>query len=216
MQCHANKESCWQTHLPDVGRLFVIVTLFCFSLSAQAEPEQSDNARQSSEKKDYLITQSAGYVGFIALGMGRDYGNHSVNLQLGYVPEKAGGNEIWQGTLKYEWHFMKKSRLVEKSAISVDPVYIGMSFIYSSHDELFLDEPAQYPEGYYPPTAIHSTFNIGTAMQYGKVSFFIEYAALDIGLINYIQHPKFFADNYEYFGLQGIGSLAIGMKVDLE
>lgn len=164
-----------------------------------------------------MILQSAGYLGFIAVGVGSDFGRHKINMLIGYVPEDVGGVEIWQYNLKYDWHPLQTiSYGGPQENILLDPFYAGISVIYSAHDDLFVDEPEQYPSGYYPPTALRYTLNIGASLQYGRHTYFIEYTALDIGLIAYIKNPEFFINNYDFLGLNAIGSLAIGVKFEFK
>lgn len=204
-------------------RVKLITVMLMFTVShieitqASASPETTDTDL-TKPHQNYLVVQSAGYLGFIAAGMGRDYQGHTISALLGYVPEGIGGVEIWQLSLKYEWHpFTDIPIYNQNQSIRLDPFYIGMSLIYGMHTDLFIDEPSQYPDGYYPPTALRSTLNMGVALLYGKqYTLFLEYAALDTGLVAYVRHSDFFVDNYEYLGLEGIGSLAIGIKIKLE
>lgn len=184
---------------------------------AVASPQLMEEER-TDPGKNYLVAQSAGYLGFIAVGVGRDVQGHTLSALLGYVPEGLGGTEIWQLSLKYEWHPFTAITLFEQPEhIKLNPLYVGMSLIYGIHTDLFVDEPGQYPDGYYPPTAFRSTLNIGLSLLYRKqYTVFIEYAALDTGLAAYVRHTEFFIDNYDYLGLEGIGSLAIGIKIKLE
>lgn len=196
------------------GMLAIFILLFLHPDIATADAPIQD---KKELKPDYVILQSAGYLGFVAMGVGKSFGRHKVNMLLGYVPEDVGGVEIWQYGFKYEWHPSKDIPLgIPEENIRLDPFYIGMSIIYGYHDDLFVNEPSQYPSGYYPPTAFHVTFNIGASLQHWGHTFFLEYTALDVGLVSYIKHQEFFADNYDYFGLEGIGSLAIGVKFNFE
>ncbi len=196
------------------GMLTTFVLLF-----SQPDIAMADALTQDKEKlkPDYLIVQSAGYLGFIAIGLGKGFGRHKVNMLIGYTPEDVGGIEIWQYNFKYEWHPLKGIPLrVPEKNIRLDPFYIGVSVIYGHHDGLFVNEPSQYPDGYYPPSAFHVTFNIGASLQHRGHRLFLEYTALDVGLVSYIKHQEFFSDNYDYLGLEGIGSLAIGVKFNFE
>ena len=197
----------------------MLVTLALLSLDPQMAMASAlhEEEKRKSRLIDYMVLQSAGYHGFIALGVGMDFERHKINMLIGYVPEDIGGFEIWQYNFKYDWHPFQAIQLeTPYENISIDPYYIGMSIIYSDHDDLFLEPPEQYPSGYYQPTALRYTLNVGASLQHGRHTFFIEYSILDINLVTFIKHPKFFTDNYDYFGLEGLGSLAIGVKFEFE
>ena len=189
------------------------ILLFSHSGVATSEEEK----KRKSQLIDNMVLQSGGYLGFVAIGMGMDFERHKVNMLIGYVPESIGGVEIMQLDFKYDWHPFQAIQLeTPYENFSIDPYYIGMSIIYGDHDDLFLELPDQYPSGYYQPTALRYALNVGTSLRHGRHTFFIEYSILDINLITFIKHPKFFIDNYDYFGLEGLGSLAIGVKYHFE
>lgn len=182
------------------------------SFQQKAEGEKIDPGSQY-----HAVFQTAGYLGYIAAGVGRDFKNHDVNLLIGYVPEHIGGQEIWQLALKYAWHpFEGFGHTSVQGEHSVwDPFYLGLSVIYGHHSELFVTPPDQYPDNYYPSTAFRFTLNVGTSLNFKSSTIFLEFSALDLGLIAYLENPEFFNENYDYLGLEGIGSLAIGFKIHL-
>jgi len=195
------------------GTLVICTLLYLLPRILMAGVPPQDKEQQKSFPKYYLILQSAGYLGFVTAGIGRDSGRHQINLLLGYVPEEVSGVEIWQLSFKYDWHPSQDISLgAPEGNIRLEPFYIGISAIYGYHENLFTDEPDQYPNGYYPSTSLHYTLNIGAALKYGRHTFFLEYTALDAGIVAYIKNPEFFRDNYDYLGLEGIGSMAIGFK----
>jgi len=197
--------------------MFMLTSTGVGASSAGTSPQVAEGERDAPHH-NYIVAQSAGYVGFIAVGMGRDFQRHTISALLGYVPEEIGGVELWQLSLKYEWHPFAAIPLDDPSNnIKLNPFYIGTSLIYGRHTNLFVNEPGQYPDGYYGPTALRSTLNMGLSLLYGKkYTLFIEYAALDTGVVAYVRHPEFFMDNYDFLGLEGIGSLAVGIKLKLE
>ena len=199
-------------HISSMLVTFILLFLYLGMATAGTSSEEVE-----SRLIDYTVLQSAGYLGFIAVGVGKDFGRHKINMLIGYVPEDVGGVEVWQYNLKYDWHPFQAIQLeTPYENIWIDPYYIGMSIIYGDHDDLFLELPEQYPSGYYPPTALRYTLNVGASLQHGRHTFFIEYSILDVNLVTFIKHPKFFTDNYDYFGLEGLGSLAIGVKFEFE
>lgn len=200
-----------------ISRLLVTFTLLFFNSAITMAETAASGEKPKSRQIDYTVLQSGGYLGYIAAGVGKDFGSHKLNLLIGYVPKSIGGVEIWQLDFKYDWHPSQAILLgTEKNNIWLDPFYIGISVIYGAHNDLFLYEPDHYPEGYYPSTALRYTLNFGASLKYDRHLFFIEYNILDVGLVAYIKNPKFFTDNYDYLGLEGIGSLAIGVKVEFD
>ena len=197
--------------------LVTFTLLFLLPEMATAGESSEEEERRKSRLIDYVVLQSGGDLGFIAVGVGKDFGRHKINMLICYVPEDVGGVEIWQFDFKYDWHPLQAIPFGStQENIRLDPFYIGISVIYGAHDDLFLREPEQYPTGYYPPTALRFTLNFGASLQYVRHTFFLEYSALDVGLIAYRKHPEFFIDNYDYLGLEGIGSLAICVKFEFE
>lgn len=200
-----------------ISSMLVTFTLLSLHPQMATAGALSEEESRKSRLIDYMVLQSGGYLGFIAVGVGKDFGRHKINMLIGYVPEDVGGVEVWQFDFKYDWHPSQAIPFGDpQENIRLDPFYIGISVIYGAHNDLFLDEPEQYPTGYYPPTALRFSLNIGASLQYGRHTFFLEYSALDVGLIAYRKHPEFFIDNYDYLGLEGIGSLAIGVKFEFE
>lgn len=196
--------------------LMTLILLLLCSGIATADAS-SEKEKQKPRLIDYLIVQSAGYLGFVAVGVGKNLGNHKVNILVGYVPENFGGVGLWQFNFKYDWHPSQAIPLgAPQENIRLDPFYIGLSVIYGVHDDLFVNLPPQYPAGYYPATARHYTLNIGASIQYSSHTFFLEYTALGVGLITYKRNPEYFLNNYDYLGLESIGSLAIGVKFEFQ
>ena len=216
---HHRHQTTWSARIV-TSMIFCTLSVTCLVISKAclSSPQEADESKETRIPNNYFVAQTAGYLGFIAMGMGRDYQRHTISALLGYVPEGIGGVEIWQLSLKYEWHPFTAIPLEDqRNNTKLNPFYIGMSLIYGMHNDLFVDEPGQYPDGYYPPTALRSTLNMGVSLIYGKkYTLFVEYAALDTGLVAYVKHPEFFMDNYDFFGLEGIGSLAVGIKIKFE
>lgn len=173
--------------------------------------------KKSRLKPDSLVLQTAGFVGFVAAGPGwKLTDTQELILLIGYLPKSVGGVELWQATIKYEWHPFSDINIESPNGqgSKFNPLHLGFSAIYGYHKNLFITLPSQYPSDYYPPTAFRFTFNIGTSVKTGSLTTFLEFSALDVGLDAYFHDQGFFRENYNYWGLEGIGSLAFGTKVD--
>lgn len=89
---------------------------------------------------------------------------------------------------------------------------MGFSSIYGDNDHLFVIQPDVYPDHYYGATAFRLTLNFGTGFRLGDVDIEVEYSALDIGLDAYVTSPEFMKEHYDYYGLEGVGSLGVIIK----
>lgn len=166
---------------------------------------------------DSAVFQTAGFAGQIAAGAGWKLTEaQELILLIGYLSKEIGGVELWQAVLKYEWHPFSDigAGSANDNNLRISPLHLGLSAIYGRHKDLFLRLPEQYPRGYYSPTALRFTLNVGTSIKVKHLTFFMEYSALDVGADAYFREPRFFLENYNYWGLEGIGSLGFGIKVN--
>lgn len=156
---------------------------------------------------DYVSTQSGGYVGYLSAGAGYWLSaKWDTEFLLGYVPESEGGEEIWQATWKNSIHPFKYrfgGRGKNRKEISVP--YIGAAIIYGFDDDLFFEPPGRYPEGYYPPTAIHTVLSFGASARLRSHGVFVEGAVLDAGLRAYFR-------NFDHLSIRDVMSLAAGYR----
>jgi len=167
----------------------------------------------------HVVVESAGYVGLIAAGPGWHLSpKWDFAMLAGYVPDYLTGEEIWQVTLKLDWHpqaTLQRNR--DRPRRDRDGLYMGISLIYGHSDALFVELPEQYPEDYYGPTAFRATFNVGFATPVWADDFaFVEFTMLDAGLAAYVKNPEFYREHYAFLGLEGIGSLALGIRHALD
>jgi len=193
----------------DTARLALLVWSALLILPARALPAEGVLGT------DYAVVQTAGFVGFVAAGVGWELGpNHEINTLLGYVPESITGFELWQLTGKYEYHPFAREGFGAGGRTKASPLYLGFSLIYGHSPRLhFGDLPEEYPNpNYYPETAFRCTLNVGTAFPLGGMTAYAEYDALCIGVIAYYRAPRWFQEHYRAYGLEGIGSLAFGLK----
>lgn len=161
----------------------------------------------ADEKKwyvpDLIISQTAGYVGYVSLGAGYFLTKRwETDLLFGYVPEFIGGDDIYQISWKNSLHPFGLKRYGD---FRYSPIYIGITTIYGLDDDLHVVLPKRYPRGYYPPTALHLAVNLGAEARYHKHGIFIEISALDTGIEAYANNPGFFS-------LSDITTLAFGYK----
>lgn len=166
------------------------------------------------------VLQTGAYAGLISPGISfRFFKRNELSLLGGFIPKKIDGERLLEANLKYQIEPFNNIhvRLRNGEAIAINPIHLGAGVIYGIHKNLFYNQPAQYPEGYYMPTALRFTFNVGTSVSYRRVTLYVDYSALDTGAESYFwdKNGKFFRDNYGAFGLAGIGTLGFGAKFNL-
>jgi len=165
---------------------------------------------------DNLIIQTAGYVGFIAIGLGWGVTKNSqFSLLAGYVPKSVAGIELWQLSAKFDWYVFEKS-IINMSVKSIHwhPFYLGLGLTYGIHDDLWVQLPDRYPDEYYQPTAFRFLLNFGSKFSLRHYDVIFGYSLFDIEVFEYINSHEFYRKNYSFFGLAGIGSLSLAIELD--
>lgn len=158
---------------------------------------------------DFIEAQSGGYVGYVSAGFGYQLSRRwDTGLLFGYVPECAGGEDLYQISWKNGLHPFKydfrndRKKTVGELSIS----YIAVTLIYGFDDDLFLDLPDRYPRGYYPPTALHLALGLGAGIRYRSHGLFFEASALDSGI-------RAFFYNLGFYSLGDIATFAVGYRL---
>ena len=141
--------------------IFFIISINLFSQS------RIDSVRTNRFIPDYVVTQFAGNIGYLSVGVGYDLFNNFIKAELiyGYVPEKYSVNEIHTISLKTIFPLFKK----EIYGFEISP-YLGLTTSLELGDNSFIILPDYYPDGYYATNAFHFTFlggvNIHTKLSY--------------------------------------------------
>lgn len=184
-------------------------------LATAADTE--DKAR-SGWLPDFVTLQTAGFAGLAAGGAGYDLGrNHSLSLLLGYVPSGIAVEELWQLSLKYEYRAMDPVALGGDGEQPMHwfPLHLGAGLLHGNHPDLFVELPDRYPSGYYPPTGLLVTLTLGSSLRIGPNRLFLEFTTLQPYLRRYLENQGFYKKHYRFQGLEGIGSLALGLSIEL-
>ena len=87
-----------------ISSMMVTFTLLSLHPQMATADALSEEESRKSRLIDYMVLQSGGYLGYIAVGMGKDFGQHKIGMLIGYIPENVGGVELWQFNFKYDWH----------------------------------------------------------------------------------------------------------------
>lgn len=104
---------------------------------------------------DYVKIQTGGFLGAFQLAVGYAIWKDRFNvaIQYGYSPR-------WNGTPPY--HLFAGSLTIRPIRIDagprlfVVPAYIGGGAMFASGPNIFIEQPAVYPSGYYAPTAVQA------------------------------------------------------------
>jgi len=142
----------------------------------------------------YTKAQFAGNIGLFSVGIGNEFFNKklSVDLNYGYTPKNINGALIHTIAIKPAFH----SREFTISGIKAD-CYIGTAVNYNITSNTFHRLPDYYPDGYYVPNAFHSNPFVGTRIKIpGKIrvlrnlSLYAELGSVDYKIWYYIKNKK--------------------------
>ncbi len=165
------------------------------------------------------IFQYAGNMGLFSVGMGWDYGRHKqweTNLLFGFLPKYRSGNNKITMTLKQNfipWSF----RLNDLWA--VEPLSCGLYMNTVFGSEFWNDEPARYPDDYYPflNTKVRLNIFLGQRVELivpknrrkllKSITAFYEVSACDLHI-----RAKFQSSHVK---IKDILSLSLGLKFQL-
>lgn len=145
------------------------------------------------------ITQHAAYAGYLAAGFGYEWRDTwALDLLYGYTPEEIAGEAVHSWTLKSLAYL---GSLGSRDVLRVRP-YAGLSVNYSPDSELFLQNPSQYPDGYYPASAIRPALVGGVEIRVqDQLAIGFEFAVLDSELAYFTDSKTF---DPEYMGSSGL------------
>jgi len=170
-------------------------------------------ARVNGQVPVFIVSQTAGYIGYMAAGAGLIFFNRlwETSAIYGYVPEHAGGTEIHTLAWKNCLHpFRIKVTRVKR--MSMTPVYAGMTLLFPLDSDLYTVGSKKYPENYYLPAGSHLVLNIGHELTWnvpgsnGSFSLYGEFAFVGTNLIAYM-----FEDG-GYLRLRDVATVALGGK----
>ena len=187
------------------------VFLVCLLLTCEVLGSDSTVSKRDWYLPDYVKTQFAGNIGFIAVGVGYScFGDKAqFDLFYGYVPRSVGGVDI---------HMISRKNSVIPLSVDLrkgyvlSPLVVGFSTILTLGNNYFLSLPDRYPEGYYWwPTALHFAPFMGVKIQkkleevrrVKVIDAFIEVGTVDFYLRSALRS--------DYLGPADILSLAVGM-----
>jgi hypothetical protein len=159
---------------------------------SEKSSETDSNEPGDGEAKDApssfavtLVSQTGGYVGLGAIGLGLEYGGViRTEIMGGLTPSNIDGvDDIRQVAIKTS--IGNRFGLL---GLDVGP-YLGFSVIYLPGDkDTFVKNPSKYPsKSYYPPTAVRAAPIIGIEAAAFGLGVFAEATALDTYLETYVR-----------------------------
>jgi hypothetical protein len=142
----------------------------------------------------YTKAQFAGNLGLFSVGIGNEFFNKklSVDINYGYTPKNINGALIHTFAIKPAFHFNEFTI----SGIYAD-CYIGTAANYNITKNTFPKLPDYYPDGYYLPNAFHSNPFIGTRIRIPgnikilrNLSLYAELGSVDYKIWYFIKNKK--------------------------
>ena len=163
---------------------------------------------------DHYKTHFAGNTGFLSCGIGYSFfkGKYETDLFYGYVPKSISGNHIHTIFRKRTY---KPIKITLNKNTKLTPILLGFNSCLVIGQNSFIILPEQYPESYYPPTAIYFAPFIGVGILRTDISkkriksleFYFELGTIDRYLRNY-----FISD---YLELKDILNISLGLKIEI-
>lgn len=126
--------------------------LFINTLSGQVK-------EKTNYLPDYIKLQFAGNIGFLSGGIGYQFFNQALYIEVlyGHVPKSISKSDkirtiSLKNTVPLYW--------LNKGATSISPI-AGFTISMESGNVSFIQLPDIYPKGYYSPNGIYSTVYLG-------------------------------------------------------
>lgn len=157
-------------------------------------------------RPDYAYAQNGAYAGYAVAGIGYSLGRYLAwDLNYGYTPKSIGGHDIHSFSGKI---FSYLAPIGPRHQWEIKP-YLGLGFIYNPDSELFVRLPDQYPEWYYPPTAIRAGLHGGMELNLKEpgIGLFTEFVILD--------HEVAPVVNRGALKTRDVGSLGFGLRWEI-
>ncbi|HEY5772722.1 MAG TPA: hypothetical protein VIS75_08835 [Chitinophagaceae bacterium] len=166
---------------------------------------------------DHVKIQTAGGIGFVAVGAGYSTKNQKLEADLyyGYLPKSIGGVRIHSVSAKFIWIPFKS---VGGKKIILEPLTTGLVVNYSFGKQYFSFDPPNYPYRYYSfPTAIHSALFLGSRVGFNfPANTFVRRLSLYYEILSYDREIISFISNTKSLQAGDIITLSLGIRIGLE
>lgn len=164
---------------------------------------------------NFIELQSGSMLGLLHISNGWIFADkHQLSLGVGYVPELDNHHELLLFSFKYRFQGITSYKLASiGSNVSFSPVNFGITGVLSNNDALSNDSSKQIPNDYYYPNGKRILINYQMILAINEThDFYIDFAVVDIGAVNYVRNFKFYVNNYDYLGLDGIVVYGVGTR----
>ena len=148
----------------------------------------------------YAKAQTGGYAGLATVGVGLEaFERHArAEVLYGFVPAAFAG--MPQHIVGF-----KTDAALSATTWGWVPAYLGGGLLYNLSSRVFARLPEEYPEKYYPSTALHWEAHLGTEMRFGKHGAYIEANMHELAWLAMFDNPG-------YFGVQDVLTYTVGYK----
>ncbi len=171
----------------------------------------------SIERTDHFIELHSGSM----MGLGHlSYGwelsqRHNISIGLGGVPEMDNHDDMYIFSIRYRY---QRGSIYEFDVfdqhIKLRPGSFGVTGISGRDNDLYRELPDKYPDGYYYSTARRLIFNYQVNLMLDdKIELYLDFSALDVGVVNYVRNFDFYRENYRFLGLDGIFTYGFGTRL---
>lgn len=163
---------------------------------------------------DYARLQTGGFLGLVNVALGYSAVRDIVNVQLeyGFVPEFDKESSAHFGAVLV---LIRPLRFAfgARERFWLYPLYAGGGVMLASSSGLFVKQPDVYPEGYYPPNALHFVALLGLELALRPdAGQFATRHALTLEVVTLHQYLDAIAQNPSMSPLSGF-STAVGYKL---
>jgi len=160
---------------------------------------------------DFVVSQFAGYIGFISSGVGYDFYDESLKLELlyGYVPKSVGGIRIHMFTGRGSYSLLRYRTTNE---LSFYPLNLSFFINYARGRQYVLRWSPTYPERYYRPTSLYTGESVGMSIKKSCENATIKGYEFYADVVTMSEYLYEYCKN-ETVKLEYIISLAFGVRI---
>jgi hypothetical protein len=156
---------------------------------------------------DYVKIQTGGFLGAFQVAVGYSIWKDRFNIavQYGYSPKYNGTPpyHLFAGTLT-----IRPLRIDAGPRLFIVPIYVGGGMMFASGPNVFIEQPAVYPAGYYAPTAVQAIGLVGLEVgARGHLDDYLTRQSLFVELVTVNQYVDAFIQNERARFLDSLSTL---------
>lgn len=192
----------------------LIICIFCALLAPSLPAHAEETSRVSAKAlfPNQLSIQTAGYLGFVALGAGYAFFNGAWQTELfyGYVPRRIGGYSLYLISWK---NSISPFRIRLTEATQLTPLYIGCSAIAGLDKRLYVRSGKASSKMIFN-SALHFSINAGFELMTRHYALG-QRRGLYVELCALYDYLRLYADHPSTIKFKDIATLAFGIKIAL-